>query len=47
MPGELRSVTVQGYTHDLKTVRLYLDGKNLQQLTKADGDALVDWMLTG
>ena len=42
----IRSVTLQGYTHDLKAVRRYLGGKKLQQLTKADGDALVDWMLT-
>jgi len=39
-------VTLQGYTHDLKPVRRYLGGKKLQQLTKADGDGLVEWMLT-
>jgi integrase len=39
-------VTLQGYTHDLKPVRRYLGGKKLQQLTKADGDELVEWMLT-
>jgi hypothetical protein len=32
--------------HDLKPVRRYLGGKKLQQLTKADGDELVEWMLT-
>jgi site-specific recombinase XerC len=42
----IRSVTLQGYTHDLKAVRRFLGGKKLQQLSKADGDALVDWMLT-
>jgi integrase len=42
----IRSVTLQGYTHDLAAVRRYLGGKKLQQLTKADGDALVEWMLT-
>jgi site-specific recombinase XerC len=42
----IRSVTLQGYTHDLKAVRRYLGGTKLQQLTKADGDALVEWMLT-
>lgn len=42
----IRRVTLQGYTHDLKPVRRYLGGKKLQQLTKADGDELVEWMLT-
>jgi site-specific recombinase XerD len=42
----IRDVTLQGYTHDLKAARRFLGGKKLQQLTKADGDALVDWMLT-
>ena len=42
----IRSVTLQGYTHDLAAVRRFLGGRKLQQLTKADGDALVDWMLT-
>ena len=37
---------IAGYTHDLKPVRRYLGGKKLQQLTKADGDELVEWMLT-
>jgi site-specific recombinase XerD len=42
----IRRVTLQGYIHDLKPVRRYLGGKRLQQLTKADGDELVEWMLT-
>lgn len=42
----IRSVTLQGYKHDLAAVRRFLGGKKLQQLTKADGDALVDYMLT-
>ena len=42
----IRSVTLQGYTHDLKAVRRYLGGKKLQELSKSDGDALVEWMLT-
>ena len=42
----IRRVTLQGYTHDLKPVRRNLGGKKLQQLTKADGDELVEWMLT-
>ena len=42
----IRSVTLQGYRHDLAVVRRFLGGRNLQQLTTADGDALVDYMLT-
>jgi len=42
----IRRVTLQGYTHDLSAVRRFMGSKKLQQLTKADGDALVDWMLT-
>jgi integrase len=42
----IRRVTVYSYEMDLKPVRRYLGGKQLQQLTKADGDALVRWMLT-
>lgn len=42
----IRSVTLRGYTHDLAAVRRFLGGKKLQQLTKSDGDALVNWMLT-
>lgn len=42
----IRKVTHYGYEMDLKPVRRYLGGKKLQGLTKADGDALVRWMLT-
>ncbi|MED5812938.1 tyrosine-type recombinase/integrase [Mycolicibacterium sp. 050232] len=42
----IRKVTVYSYENDLKPVRRYLGGKQLQKLTKADGDALVAWMLT-
>ena len=39
-------MTLEGYRHDLKPVRRHLGGKKLQQITKADGDGLVEWMLT-
>jgi site-specific recombinase XerD len=42
----IRKVSLEGYVDDLKPVRRVLGGKRLQQLTKADGDALVSWMLT-
>lgn len=42
----IRRVTLVGYTNDLKPVRRHLGGKKLQQLTKTDGDSLVEWMLT-
>jgi hypothetical protein len=42
----IRRVTVYSYENDLKPVRRHLGGKQLQKLTKADGDALVRWMLT-
>ena len=42
----IRKVTLQGYRDYLKPARRYLGGKKLQQLTKSDGDALVEWMLT-
>ncbi|UXA10750.1 site-specific integrase [Mycobacterium sp. SMC-8] len=42
----VRRVTLEGYRNDLKPVRRHLGGKKLQQLTKADGDSLVEWMLT-
>jgi len=42
----IRRVTLYSYEMDLKPVRRYLGGKKLQQLTKADGDAMVKWMLT-
>lgn len=42
----IRRVTLEGYRNDLNPVRRYLGGRKPQQLTKADGDALVEWMLT-
>ena len=42
----IRRVTLYSYEMDLKPARRYLGGRKLQQLTKADGDALVRWMLT-
>ncbi len=39
-------MTLEGYRNDLKPVRCYLGGKRLQQIVKADGDALVELMLT-
>lgn len=42
----IRKVTYQGYVDQLKPVRRYLGSKKLQALTKADGDALMEWMLT-
>ncbi|WP_078313162.1 MULTISPECIES: tyrosine-type recombinase/integrase [unclassified Mycobacterium] len=42
----IRRVTIYSYENDLKPARRYLGGKKLQQLTKADGDSLVQWMLT-
>ncbi|MCH9730563.1 MAG: site-specific integrase [Actinomycetia bacterium] len=42
----IREVTMTHYRNVLQPVRRYLGGKKLQQLTKADGDALVQWMLT-
>lgn len=42
----IRRVTLEGYRNDLKPVRRHMGGKKLQQITKADGDALVEWMLT-
>ncbi|MFI6956654.1 site-specific integrase [Nocardia sp. NPDC050408] len=41
----IRRITLQGYRNDLKPVRRRLGGKKLAELTKADGDALVEWML--
>ena len=41
----IRQVTLYSYEMDLKPVRRYLGAKKLQQLTKADGDALVRWLL--
>ncbi|MRH91553.1 tyrosine-type recombinase/integrase [Nocardia sp. SYP-A9097] len=42
----IRRITLEGYRNDLKPVRRRMGGKKLAQLTKADGDALVDWMLS-
>lgn len=42
----IRKVTVYSYENDLKPVCRFLGGRRLQQLTKSDGDALVEWMLT-
>lgn len=39
-------MTVYSYEMDLKPVRRYLGGKKPKAPTKADGDALVRWMLT-
>lgn len=42
----IRRVTLYSYEMDLKPVRRYLGSRKMQQLTKADGDALVRWLLT-
>jgi integrase len=42
----VRAVTRYSYEMDLKPVRRFLGGRKLQALTKADGDRLVEWMLT-
>ena len=42
----IRPVTLNSYNDSLKPVRRLLGTKQLQQLTKADGDELVEWMLT-
>lgn len=43
----IRRVTLQGSIHTTsKRYAAISAGKKLQQLTKADGDALVEWMLT-
>lgn len=42
----IRKVTLYSYEMDLKPVRRFLGGRKLQDLTKADGDALVTWLLT-
>jgi integrase len=42
----IRHVTLYSYEMDLKAARRHLGGRKLQHLTKADGDALVRWMLT-
>lgn len=42
----VRAVTLRGYADSLKAAQRYLGTKKLAALTKADGDALVTWMLT-
>jgi integrase len=42
----IRKITLENYKQDLKPVRRRIGGKKLAQVTKADGDALVEWMLT-
>ncbi|WP_305779510.1 site-specific integrase [Nocardia nova] len=42
----IRRVSLNNYTRHLLPVRRFMGGKKLAQLTKADGDALVEWMLT-
>ncbi|MFF3567908.1 site-specific integrase [Nocardia jiangxiensis] len=42
----IRLVKLEGYRNDLKPVRRRLGRKQLVDLTKADGDDLVDWMLS-
>ncbi|MGV9837064.1 site-specific integrase [Nocardia niigatensis] len=41
-----RQVTRNNYVNHLMPARRFLGGRKLSQLTKADGDALVTWMLT-
>ncbi|MCU1647576.1 MAG: site-specific integrase [Nocardia sp.] len=41
-----RQVTRNNYVQHLLPARRYMGGRKLSQLTKADGDALVTWMLT-
>lgn len=40
----IRNISLRSYRNALKPVRRQLGGKKLAQLTKADGDALVEWM---
>ena len=42
----IRTVTIEGYRNNLKPVRRHLGGRQIQQLTKADVDSLVEWMQT-
>ncbi|MBD0024032.1 tyrosine-type recombinase/integrase [Gordonia pseudamarae] len=42
----IRRITLEGYRNDLKPVCRHMGGKKLAQLTKRDGDALVEWLLT-
>jgi integrase len=41
----VRKITLKGYSNDLKPVRRLLGHKRIQDVTKADGDALVSAML--
>lgn len=41
-----RQVTRNNYVQHLLPARRYFGGRKLSQITKADGDALVTWMLT-
>ncbi|WP_280245380.1 site-specific integrase [Nocardia abscessus] len=41
-----RKVTADNYRRHLLPVRRFMGGKRLADVTKADGDALVEWMLT-
>lgn len=41
-----RQVTRNNYVQHLLPARRFMGGRKLSQLTKADGDALVTWMLT-
>lgn len=42
----IRRVSVNNYTRHLLPVRRFMGGKKIRDVTKADGDALVEWMLT-
>ncbi|MEV2222926.1 site-specific integrase [Nocardia vinacea] len=42
----IRRVTLDNYKSHLKPIRRFLGGKKLAELTKTDGDKLVEWMLT-
>ncbi|MFI7195305.1 site-specific integrase [Nocardia nova] len=42
----IRRITLEGYTNDLKPVRRRFGSRKVRDLTKADGDDLVSWMLT-
>ena len=42
----IRRVTLQGYENVLKPVRRRMGARQLADITKADGDDLVTWMLT-
>ncbi|WP_433524214.1 site-specific integrase [Nocardia pseudovaccinii] len=42
----IRRVTLNNYKSHLKPVRRFFGGRKLAELTKPDGDKLVEWMLT-